>query len=183
MIDGSLSITPHPELIPLTAKGPYLTAGQAASRLGADRKTLGKWSKEKRLPCIRTAGGHRRFLESDVEAALAGFNVPPAQRGGVKKETHAGDAVIDLGSSWMYRIHGEPMTDGTRLVLGRTSSGRDLVVTVRSTGWLDALDAAVRAMRAASNGGPPVRVAHPSDEDRCGTCGYTTACCTCTGPS
>src|SRR6266851_467054 len=67
-------------MIPLTAAGPYLTAGQAARRLGVNRKTLGKWSRDERLPCIRTAGGHRRYLESDVEAALADFNVPPAQR-------------------------------------------------------------------------------------------------------
>jgi len=83
-------------MIPLTAAGPYLTAGQAARRLGVNRKTLGKWSRDERLPCIRTAGGHRRYLESDVEAALADFNVPPAQRGGVKREALAVDAVVSL---------------------------------------------------------------------------------------
>ncbi len=142
-------------MIPLTAAGPYLTAGQAARRLGVNRKTLGKWSRDERLPCIRTAGGHRRYLESDVEAALADFNVPPAQRGGVKREALAVDAVVSLAPSWAYRLHGEPMTDGEQLILGRTSSGQQVAVTVRSAGWLDALDATVRAMRATSNGGLP----------------------------
>jgi excisionase family DNA binding protein len=151
-------------MIPLTATGRYLTVGQAATLLGVDPKTLGKWSRDNRIPCIRTAGGHRRYLKSDVEAALAGFNVAPAQQGGAKKETTTGGAMINLGTSWSYRLHGEPRTDGERLVLGRSSSGHDVVVTIRSAEWLDALEAAVRALRG---------------ENRCGTCGYTTARCVC----
>ena len=163
----------------MTGTGPYLTTGEAAKRLGVDRKTIGKWSKQERLPCIRTAGGHRRYLESDVEAALASFNVPPAQHGGMKAGTPVGDAVIKLGPSWVYRLHGEPTIDGTQLVLGRTSSGHQIVVNVQSPGWLDGLNAAVRAMRAASNGGPPARPRGLSGEGRCEACGYTPAHCTC----
>jgi len=75
--------------------------------------------------------------------------------GGVKREALAVDVVVSLAPSWTYRLHGEPMTDGKQLILGRTYSGQQVAVTVRSAGWLDALDATVRAMRATSNGGLP----------------------------
>lgn len=33
-------------------------------------KTVGRWSREGRLDCLRTPGGHRRFRRGDVLAII-----------------------------------------------------------------------------------------------------------------
>ena len=43
---------------------------EAAKRLGVCKKTIRGWTKDSRLPCIRTLGGHRRFRVSDIRKAL-----------------------------------------------------------------------------------------------------------------
>ncbi|HET9597750.1 MAG TPA: helix-turn-helix domain-containing protein [Anaeromyxobacteraceae bacterium] len=44
-----------------------LTSGDVARLLGVASATLKRWTDAGRIPCVRTAGGHRRFLRSDVE--------------------------------------------------------------------------------------------------------------------
>lgn len=48
----------------------YLGTQAAARRLGVAPHTIRRWSGSGILPCVRTAGGHRRFLEEDVEELL-----------------------------------------------------------------------------------------------------------------
>ncbi len=47
-----------------------LTSRQAAERLGVALNTLHRLANAGEVPCYRTAGGHRRFREEDVDAAL-----------------------------------------------------------------------------------------------------------------
>ena len=44
-----------------------LTPAEVAARFRVDPKTVTRWAKDGRLPCIRTLGGHRRFWRSDVD--------------------------------------------------------------------------------------------------------------------
>ena len=57
-----------------------LTPGEVALMFRVDPKTVARWASGGRLGCIRTPGGHRRFLESEVTALLAAETVPAAQR-------------------------------------------------------------------------------------------------------
>lgn len=47
-----------------------LTPRQVADRFAVDPKTVTRWAKAGKLPCIRTLGGHRRFRESVIEALI-----------------------------------------------------------------------------------------------------------------
>jgi len=52
----------------------YLGTQAAAHRLGVTPHTLRRWSASGIIPCVRTAGGHRRFLVEDVQELLGGGN-------------------------------------------------------------------------------------------------------------
>ena len=45
----------------------YLRAGEAARLLHVSAKTMSRWAKEGRVPCIVTLGGHRRFPRQEIE--------------------------------------------------------------------------------------------------------------------
>ena len=45
----------------------YLSTQAAARRLGVAPHTLRRWSASGIMPCVRTAGGHRRFRQEDVD--------------------------------------------------------------------------------------------------------------------
>lgn len=49
--------------------GPYalLTPGEVAALFGVDTQTVTRWEKAGKLTCLRTLGGHRRFLRAEVE--------------------------------------------------------------------------------------------------------------------
>lgn len=49
---------------------PALTSRQAAERLGVALNTLHRLADIGEVPCYRTAGGHRRFRDDDLTAAL-----------------------------------------------------------------------------------------------------------------
>jgi excisionase family DNA binding protein len=60
----------------------YLTVQQAARRLGVSAVTIRRWTASGFLPCARTAGGHRRIDErdlDDVAKAMGGNNQLAAQ--------------------------------------------------------------------------------------------------------
>jgi len=46
----------------------YLSTREAAELLGVGTTSVKRWSDEGALNCIKTAGGHRRFLRADVLA-------------------------------------------------------------------------------------------------------------------
>jgi excisionase family DNA binding protein len=47
-----------------------LTSGEVAALFRVDPKTVTRWAAEGRIGSIRTPGGHRRYRESEVRAAL-----------------------------------------------------------------------------------------------------------------
>lgn len=50
--------------------GRWLSLGEAAARLGVDEATLRHWADTGRIRTFRTPGGHRRFLEDDLQTLL-----------------------------------------------------------------------------------------------------------------
>jgi excisionase family DNA binding protein len=49
-----------------------LTPGGVAALLFVDRKTVTRWAESGKLGSIRTPGGHRRYLKSEIMAILEG---------------------------------------------------------------------------------------------------------------
>lgn len=60
-----------------------MTPGEVAALFRVDPKTVTRWAAAGRIHSIRTPGGHRRFLESEVQALLEELSgedeTPPAQ--------------------------------------------------------------------------------------------------------
>jgi excisionase family DNA binding protein len=52
-----------------------LTPAEVAAAFRVDPKTVTRWAKAGKLSSIRTLGGHRRYLESEVAAMLASVAV------------------------------------------------------------------------------------------------------------
>lgn len=44
-----------------------LTPTEVAELLYVDRKTVGRWARKGKLPCITTPGGHRRYRWKDIK--------------------------------------------------------------------------------------------------------------------
>jgi excisionase family DNA binding protein len=49
-----------------------LTPSEVASMFRVDPKTVTRWAKAGKLSCVKTLGGHRRYLASEVNALLEG---------------------------------------------------------------------------------------------------------------
>lgn len=49
-----------------------MTCGEVAAIFRVNAKTVARWAKAGKLTSIRTPGGHRRYLKSEVEALLRG---------------------------------------------------------------------------------------------------------------
>lgn len=47
-----------------------LTTAEVAALFRVDKKTPTRWAKAGRIGSVKTPGGHRRFRESEVRAAL-----------------------------------------------------------------------------------------------------------------
>ena len=54
-----------------------LTPSEVAALFRVDPKTVTRWAKAGKLSCVKTLGGHRRYLASEVNALL---DRVPAQR-------------------------------------------------------------------------------------------------------
>jgi excisionase family DNA binding protein len=48
-----------------------LTPSEVAALFKVDPKTVTRWSQKGKLHCIKTVGGHRRYLMDEVQALLA----------------------------------------------------------------------------------------------------------------
>jgi excisionase family DNA binding protein len=59
---------------------PLLTPAEVAAMFRVDPKTVTRWAKAGKLSSVRTLGGHRRYLASEVRALLEG-------RSGAEPET------------------------------------------------------------------------------------------------
>ena len=55
---------------------PLLTPAEVAAMFRVDPKTVTRWAKAGKLSSVRTLGGHRRYLASEVKALLDG---PPSK--------------------------------------------------------------------------------------------------------
>jgi len=51
-------------------RDPWLTPAETAELFGVRTRTLINWVRAGKLAAQRTAGGHRRFRESDAQALL-----------------------------------------------------------------------------------------------------------------
>jgi excisionase family DNA binding protein len=54
------------------AAEPLLTPAEVATMFRVDPKTVTRWAKAGKLTSIRTLGGHRRYLETEVRALFTG---------------------------------------------------------------------------------------------------------------
>lgn len=54
----------------VTTKEPLMTPAEVAALFRVGPKTATRWAERKKLHSIKTAGGHRRFRESEVEHLL-----------------------------------------------------------------------------------------------------------------
>ncbi|MFQ5380373.1 MAG: helix-turn-helix domain-containing protein [Dehalococcoidia bacterium] len=72
------------------AEAPLLGRREVARRFGVSPQTVTRWANEGILPCVRTLGGQRRFLESEVERVSrlhgAGLPLRPLERPSRKQE-------------------------------------------------------------------------------------------------
>ena len=57
---------------------PLLTPAEVAAAFRVDPKTVTRWAKSGKLNSIRTLGGHRRFLATEVHAML--LETPASER-------------------------------------------------------------------------------------------------------
>lgn len=55
---------------------PLLTPSEVAAMFRVDPKTVTRWAKAGKLSSVRTLGGHRRYLASEVRALLEGASGP-----------------------------------------------------------------------------------------------------------
>jgi excisionase family DNA binding protein len=60
------------ETRPMESTGSLLTPGEVAVMFRVDPKTVTRWAQAGKLSAVRTLGGHRRFLESEVMELLGG---------------------------------------------------------------------------------------------------------------
>ncbi|HAM21852.1 MAG TPA: hypothetical protein DCQ04_06180 [Actinobacteria bacterium] len=56
---------------------PLLTPAEVAAMFRVDPKTVTRWAKAGKLSSVRTLGGHRRYLASEVRALLDGSPAKP----------------------------------------------------------------------------------------------------------
>jgi excisionase family DNA binding protein len=53
-----------------------MTPAEVAELFRVDPKTVTRWADSGKLSAVRTLGGHRRYLRSEVEALLGGATTP-----------------------------------------------------------------------------------------------------------
>jgi putative resolvase len=59
-----------------------ITVTEAALQLGVTKRTLQDWDRSGKLSALRTAGGHRRYRQSDIEK-LQGIETEESNRNSV----------------------------------------------------------------------------------------------------
>ena len=51
--------------------GPLLTPGEVAKMFHVNPRTVTRWARSGKITSVRTLGGHRRYLQREIEALLA----------------------------------------------------------------------------------------------------------------
>jgi len=85
-----------------------LTTADAALLAGVGASSVKRWADSNLLPCVRTAGGHRRFHREDLERFLR-------EQGGSLPRDAAGDWVELMLSGGMFELQGELLRARDRL--------------------------------------------------------------------
>lgn len=89
-----------------------LTTTDAARVAGVGTSSVKRWADLNLIPCIRTAGGHRRFRRSDLERFL---NRNPSEAGQAPEVTSDTDWLGLLHEASAYELQGELMRARGRL--------------------------------------------------------------------
>jgi excisionase family DNA binding protein len=130
----------------------WLTLSQAAQMLGVHASTLRRWADEGEIQCMRTPGGHRRFLERDLQRFL-NTNTEPADLEGAQQLAQS------LVAQTRQELQSERVTDApwheafseaeraSRRMSGRRLLGLAIQFTSRSTGHGKILEEARRIGR------------------------------------
>ncbi|MEE6271727.1 BldC family transcriptional regulator [Georgenia wangjunii] len=58
-----------------------LTPGEVAMRFRVDPKTVTRWANAGKLSVVRTLGGHRRYLRSEVDVLLTAHGLTQSSAG------------------------------------------------------------------------------------------------------
>jgi excisionase family DNA binding protein len=62
--------------VPQPAEPRYLRTAQVAELLHVSPKTVSRWAQERRLPYLRTLGGHRRYPDAEIRALVETLSEP-----------------------------------------------------------------------------------------------------------
>lgn len=89
----------------------WLTIDEASRLLGVGQSTLRRWSDSGKLPVYRTAGGHRRFRESDVLAMLRSGTRP---RGRLSHKVLADRSIVAYRTEVLQSASGRPWLSAYR---------------------------------------------------------------------
>lgn len=54
-----------------------ISPGEASQLFGVTTKTLARWAASGRIRSIKTPGGHRRYIKSDLESLMSDDSTPP----------------------------------------------------------------------------------------------------------
>lgn len=123
-----------------------MTTAEAAALIHVDPKTLVRWEKAGKLTSLRTIGGHHRWRESEVLAAM-GAGQPKAP-GRTAPSAHI-TVGPDGGDLYWTPTAGQVPVPGTAgIILGWTVDGQAVTLATTSLAWLDDLESAVRVARA-----------------------------------
>jgi excisionase family DNA binding protein len=61
---------PPPATQPPDDLGPLMTPGEVAKLFHVNPKTVTRWARSGKITSVRTLGGHRRYLQREIEALL-----------------------------------------------------------------------------------------------------------------
>jgi excisionase family DNA binding protein len=56
---------------------PYLHPAEVADIMHVSPKTVSRWAKEGKLPCLKTLGGHRRYPATEIRQLADELQVQP----------------------------------------------------------------------------------------------------------
>jgi excisionase family DNA binding protein len=57
----------------------FLLGSQVAEILHVSPKTVARWAKEGKLPCLKTLGGHRRYPEQEIRDLAVSLTERPVE--------------------------------------------------------------------------------------------------------
>lgn len=68
---AAMPVVPAPGPTPADEDlGPLMTPGEVAKLFHVNPKTVTRWARSGKLTTVRTLGGHRRYLQREIDALL-----------------------------------------------------------------------------------------------------------------